>query len=360
MSRRKRIRDFSIAPGILKPGRKNAVTDVKGVKVGHFTIAEGDAQTGVTAVIPASGNLFKEKLPAACYVINGFGKSVGLMQIEELHQLETPILLTNTFSVSACIEGLLDFVLEENHDIGKSTGTVNPVVLECNDGYLNDIRRRFVRKHHVQIALQQAQDRVEEGAVGAGRGMSCYGLKGGIGTASRCFSIGAKMYTLGTLVLTNFGLLHDLTIDGMRVGEAIASDEGHKHDLEKGSVIVIIATDCPLLPHQLKRVARRVQTGLARTGAINGGGSGEIAIAFSTAYRLFHEAPEPVTLVPMLADKQLDLVFRATVEATEEAVLNSMITAQPVKGRDGHQRKSLSQYVYHFAKKPSSSRSRQS
>lgn len=219
MQKQKRIRDYGIIIGDLPAGRRNSITDLEGISVGHTTIHDNDINTGVTALIPHSGNLFREKFAAAVHVVNGFGKSAGLIQVEELGTLETPILLTNTFGVGTCLNHLIKYMMEENKDIGTTTGTVNPVVFECNDSYLNDIRGMHITEEHASAAVKSASADFEEGSVGAGAGMSCYKLKGGIGTASRIIKIDGKKYTVGMLVLTNMGLLDELIVSGDSTGK---------------------------------------------------------------------------------------------------------------------------------------------
>lgn len=339
-----RIRDYGIEIGILKPGKNNSITDVEGVKVGHCTLNHGDIKTGVTAVIPHEGNIFREKLIAATHVINGFGKTIGTIQVNELGTLETPIILTNTLSVGCASDTLIKYMLNNNPDIGVTTGTVNPVVCECNDGYLNDIRGMHIKNEHVYKSIENAEVLFEEGAVGAGTGMSCYELKGGIGSASRVIEIGNKTYTLGVMVLTNFGLKQDLVINGIKAGRIIDNslpiDES-----EKGSCIIIVATDIPLSHRQLKRVCKRTSIGLSRTGSFMGNGSGEIVIGFSTANKINHYDNNDVININMLRDDKINIVFRAVGEATEEAILNSLICAETTVGRDGHTRDSLKEYI---------------
>lgn len=348
-----RIAGYGIRIGTLARGRRNTITDVKGVSVGHSTIADGPVQTGVTALIPHEGNLFREKVMAACHVINGFGKSAGLIQISEMGVIETPILLTNTFAVGAASTALIKYMLKDNPDIGRETGTVNPVVCECNDGFLNDIRAMAVEERHVLEALSTAGEIFQEGAVGAGRGMSCYQLKGGVGTASRIMQVEGREFALGALVLSNYGQLEDLRVDGLLIGPKIG--QIHPPQDEQGSIIVVIATDIPLSERQLGRVAKRASVGITRTGAFIGSGSGEVAIAFSTANRILHHETAVLTSLSMLNEDHINLVFRAVAEATEEAVLNSMITADPVEGRDGNYRHSLAEYGDLFIRQGSSS-----
>jgi len=337
----KGIRKYGIKIGELETGENNLITDVKGVKVGHVTLDKDDIKTGVTAILPHEGNIFKEKVLAASYVINGFGKTAGTIQIEELGTIETPIVLTNTLSIGAAYEGVVRYMLEQNEDIGDTTGTVNPVVCECNDGYLNNIRHLEVKVEHVLEAIKDAKVLFEEGAVGAGTGMSCYGLKGGIGSASRSIEIHSDKYTIGTLVLSNFGRKDDLIIDGIKVGRLIK--EGEKQ-VDKGSIIIIIATDLPLSERQLKRICKRATVGLARTGSYIGNGSGDVVIAFSTANKIKHY-DEGIIDYKAIHDNNIDLVFRAVTETVEESVLNSMIYANTVTGRDGHKRISLNEYM---------------
>lgn len=340
----KTIRDYGINIGRLKCGKNNLITDVKGVKVGHVTLNEGDVTTGVTAVIPHEGNMFKEKLIAASHVINGFGKTSGTVQIDELGTLETPIMLTNTLSVGTVSTGLIEHMLNHNDDIGKTTGTVNPVVCECNDGYLNDIRGFHVKKEHVHESIEKADVCFEQGAVGAGTGMMCYQLKGGIGSSSRIVELDGKEYTIGIMVLTNFGLKENLVIDGIKAGKII-SEELSKEEMEKGSCIIILATDIPLSYRQLKRVIKRTSVGLARTGSFIGNGSGEVVIGFTTANKINHYEENEIVNIGIVNENKIDRLFNATAEATEEAILNSMICADTTTGRDGHTVVSLKEYI---------------
>ncbi|KPL60298.1 DmpA family aminopeptidase [Rossellomorea vietnamensis] len=338
----KRIRDYGLKIGKLETGPNNSITDVEGVTVGHVTLSEKGRQTGVTAILPHQGNLFKEKLIASTHVINGFGKTMGTIQINELGTLETPILLTNTLSIGTAADALIDYMLERNPGIGRTTGTVNPVVCECNDMFLNDIRARFITKDHVRQALEHTSTVVEEGTVGAGTGMLCYSLKGGIGTASRIMKMDHGTYTMGVLVLTNFGILSDLTVYGRAVGEELKERILHsREEQDKGSVIIIAGTDLPVSERQLNRIIKRTITGLSRTGSIITTGSGEVVIGFSTATKIPHDKTTQCMSVPMIHEEDIDLAFRAIGEATEEAVLNSLITATHVVGRDGNERPAL-------------------
>lgn len=333
----KRLRDWGIRPGFLSPGPLNAITDVKGVAVGHCTVMEGDSiRTGVTAVVPHLGNLWRDKVPAAVEIINGFGKTVGLAQVQELGELETPILLTNTFCVGLALDALIEYKLERNPEIGRKEPTVNGVVAECNDGYLNDIRRRSVGKEHVRHALATASTQIAgEGSVGAGTGMSSFNVKGGIGTSSRL----AGEYTCGVLVLSNFGRWHQLKIAGIPVGQLLPDPSG-EGDEDKGSIVIIVATDAPLDARQLGRVAKRAGLGLARTGSTAGHGSGDFVIAFSTGVKAQPVSEERVVL-SRLRDDKLNHLFEAAAEATEEAILNALFAAGDMTGRDGHRRFAL-------------------
>jgi D-aminopeptidase len=272
-------------------------------------------------------------------VINGFGKTTGLVQIDELGQLESPIAVTNTFSIPAVTEGLLDFLLAENPEIGVTTGTVNTVVAECNDSFLNDLRGRHVGREHVARALAAAStDRFEQGAVGAGRGMSAFGLKGGVGTASRQAPADQGGFVVGVLVVSNFGQLHELVIAGRPVGALLAAERGQAHDAsERGSIIIVVGTDAPVCSRQLKRLLRRAQNGLARTGSVTAHGSGEIVIGFTTAARISHFAERHTQQMMVLREESdsFDVLFQAVTEATEEAVLNSLFNAETVRGHNG-------------------------
>ena len=320
--------------GILSTGNKNQITDVPGVLVGHKTLSDGPVQTGVTAILPHGGDLFHEKCIAACHVINGFGKSAGLMQVQELGSLETPILMTNTLSVGTAFTACVRYMLCRNPRLGLSESTVNPVVTECNDGYLNDIRGLHVTERDVLDAIDAAGPDFALGAVGAGRGMSCYRQKGGIGSASRVCEIAGRFFTVGALLLTNFGSAADLIIAGEPVGRRIAD----RPETAKGSCIMVLATDAPLSSRQLGRCCRRAQNGLARTGSMTENGSGEVALMFTTANRL---TGAPFQAGEMISDAFLDPVFRAVTECVEESVVRSLLEAETVIGRDGHTRQAL-------------------
>jgi D-aminopeptidase len=341
--------------GTLPAGPLGTIADVDGVSVGHCTLAEGALQTGVTVIRPHRGDPFVDKVPAAASVINGFGKSIGLVQLDELGTLETPIALTNTFGVGALAQAQIRAAIRANPRIGREWSTVNPLVFECNDGYLNDIQALAITGEHFDEAFDVAGSDVASGAVGAGRGMSCFDLKGGIGTASRVVNTAAHDYTVGALVLANFGRLPMLTIDGTPLGPTLAeraadaeaanaaasaATNASAGQPEQGSIIMIVATDAPLDARQLKRLSLRAGAGLARTGSVYGHGSGDIALAFSTAYTVPHDA-DFVALPPLVADHCLDPLFRACADSVEQAILDALWSAESVTGRDGHRRLSL-------------------
>lgn len=335
--------DFNLSIGNLKKGPKNLITDIFGVKVGHVTLKDGKVQTGVTAILPHEGNIFKEKVISASSVINGFGKSVGLVQIDELGTIESPIIMTNTLSVGTALTGLVKYMLDNNSDIGDTTGTVNCTVVECNDGYLNDIRGLHITEEHVFNAIESASYEFEEGSVGAGTGMSCYQLKGGIGSSSRVLTLDNKEYTVGSLVLSNFGLKHDLVIDGRSLGKEIKAKESI--DLEKGSIIIIIATDIPLSERQLKRVSNRATISLGRTGSYLGNGSGDICISFTTANKVNHYEEKDLITIGSINENKIDLVFRAAIECIEESILSSMFYSNDTIGRDNNKRESILNFL---------------
>ncbi len=332
---RHRIRDYGIQIGILKTGPLNSITDVPGVRVGHCTLVQGDSiRTGVTAVLPHSGNIFREKVPAGIYVANGFGKMAGVTQVEELGQLETPVILTNTLSVPVAADALIDYTFSFPQN--RLVRSVNPVVGETNDGWLNDIRGRHVTRADVLQAIETASEGpVEEGDAGAGTGTVCFGYKGGIGTASRVVEVDKNKYTLGVLVQTNFGgVLH---IAGVPIPAQLASDSGIENDPD-GSCMIVVATDVPLDSRQLKRLARRAMLGLGRVGGISSHGSGDYVIAFSVAesVRMVHESRNSFLDIRLLRDDRLTPFFTAAIEATEEAILNSLFKAHTVSGYQGH------------------------
>lgn len=403
--------------GALPVGPLRSIADVAGVTVGHATLDARGVQTGVSVVRPHAGDVYRDKVPAAAAVINGFGKSVGLVQVDELGVLETPLALTNTFGVGALAQAQIRAAIDANPQIGRAWPSVNPLVFECNDGYLNDLHAFAVTPAHYAQALADARRAFARGAVGAGRGMSCFDLKGGIGSASRVVRAAGEAWTVGALVLANFGRLPMLTIAGVPVGRMIAERDaggapgagggqgadGARDDVaaagargargdgphgthgthgthgahgrenagtgggaagglaprrgrdagasspgaapdaappEQGSIIMLVATDAPLSSRQLKRVALRAAAGLARTGSVYGHGSGDIALAFSTAYTVPHDA-ERVSLPALVADAALDPLFAAAADSVEQAIVDALWRATRVTGRDGHTRRAL-------------------
>jgi len=336
-----RAREFGLRPGVLPVGARNMITDVPAVNVGQVTLTGDGINTGVTAIVPASGNLFTSKLVAGASVINGFGKSVGLMQLSELGTLETPIVLTNTFSVGTGSTALIRRAIGETPEIGRETSTVNPVVGECNDGALSDIQAMAVTEAHVFQALDQASLSVDEGSVGAGTGMSCFGFKGGVGTASRQIEIDGKICHLGALVVANFGRAGDLVLpDGRNAASGTSSEP------EKGSIMVVLATDVPLDGGQMNRICRRAGAGIARLGAFWGNGSGDIVLGFTTANRIAHAPEADSAPLQRLGDHRIDDLFRAAAETTQESILNALCMATAVEGREGARRPLLSDWLH--------------
>ncbi len=340
------IRSLGVQPGILPTGPLNAITDVGGVRVGHVTLALGDSiNTGVTAVLPHGGNVFREKVPAAVVVGNGFGKLAGFTQVQELGELESPVVLTCTLCVPRAADAVLTYLLELPGN--ESVRSANPVVGETNDGFLNDIRRRPIEEHHVLEAIRGAREgRVEQGSVGAGRGTMAFGWKGGIGTASRMLPPAMGGWTVGALVQSNFGGM--LSIAGVPVGremgryylrdrleagpDGMRGDSGvdsSAEDRADGSIMIVLATDAPLSHRNLERLARRALAGLARTGSAMTNGSGDYVIAFSTVRVA---AASETTEVP---NDQMSPLFLAALEATEEAIYNSLLYATTVRGHRG-------------------------
>ncbi len=336
--RQKRARDYGIAPGVLRPGPLNGITDVAGVAVGHVTLRRGDSiRTGVTAVVPAPGNLFQQKVPAAVFVGNGFGKLAGSTQVDELGNIETPIILTNTLSVAEGIAGLVEYTLgQPGNELVQS---VNAVVGETNDGYLNDIRGRHVKKEDVLEALRLAKPGpVQEGAVGAGTGPTCFGFKGGIGTSSRQLPPGLGGFLVGVLVQTNYGGI--LAINGAPVGRELGRyylKENLKYSPD-GSCMIVVATDAPLDSRNLRRLAARAILGLGETGSSLSNGSGDYVIAFSTApeCRIPAGSEERALRLPVVNNDAMSPLFQAVKEATQEAVYNSLFAAETITGYRGH------------------------
>lgn len=339
-----RPREYGIQFGVLQPGQNNAITDVEGVLVGQVNVHDDKkgAHTGVTAILPHGGNLFKEKVPAGIFLANGFGKMTGYPQVKELGNIETPIVLVNTLNVAAGLDGIIDytFSFKENGDCRS----VNGVVGETNDGGINDIRARFLTSKDVLKAIQTAKSGpVEEGVVGAGSGTKAFGFKGGIGTSSRKLPASMGGYTVGVLVQTNFGGF--LNVDGVAVGEKLGGYPWQKEiECADGSIMMVVATDAPIDARNLERVAKRAFMGLAKAGGIASNGSGDFAIAFSTAKenRVPHNTKKLEKFQNVnVANDDMTPIFMATIEATEEAVVNSLFKAKDVKGYNGKVTKAL-------------------
>lgn len=325
---------MELSIGKMKHGPRNLLTDVPGVRVGHTTIDEGDCHTGVTVVLPPCHNPYMEKLTAASCVFNGFGKTLGLVQVDELGMLETPIALTNTLNVGRVHDALVAYMLDLCAEDGFRLTTVNPVVCECNDSAISDIGRRPVDERAVRAAIDSASADFAEGAVGAGRGTICYGMKGGIGSSSRQIELDGETFTIGVMVQSNYGASADFRASTLPEGLSAC---------DRGSIIMIVATDLPLSCRQLRRVLRRCSVGMARLGSYIGHGSGEIAVGFTTAPR--QTTGDAFVSARFLREEKMDLPFRAVGEATEEAILKSMLCAEPAHRLDGTPVPSLCEYL---------------
>ena len=329
------LRDYGVKIGVMKTGKNNAITDVPGVKVGHKTLISGeDIRTGVTAIIPHEGNLFRKKVPAAIFVGNGFGKLAGYTQVKELGNIETPVILTNTMSVAAALDALITYTLAQ---VGNETiGSVNGIVGETNDGGLNDIRARIVKPADVLEAIANAKSgNVEQGGVGAGTGTICFGFKGGIGTSSRVLPESLGGYTVGVLVQTNYGGV--LEVAGVPVGQMLNNYSYRKNIMQDadGSCMIVVITDAPLTSRNLERVAKRAFMGLAKSGGIASNGSGDYIIAMSVAKENLLDESSEFYLPKELQNDAVSPVFMATIEATEEALINSLVAAKTMKGYKG-------------------------
>ena len=340
---RPRAREKGVWFGELPTGQKNVITDVPGVKVGHCTIIKGSGpmkpgtgpvRTGVTAVLPHGRNMFVEPVKASYCDFNGCGGLFGSLQIREFGLIDTPIVLTNTMSMAAAAEATIKWLMRSNPSVGVDDDTIIPIVSECDDSYLNDSRGLHVREEHVFAAMDGAKDGVEEGAVGAGTGMTCYGFKGGIGTSSRVVAIEGDKYIVGSLVLSNHGDQEELRIDGVPIGANIPLPDERRP--EKGSIVMVVGTNAPLDARQLGRIAKRAILGLAVTGSASHNGSGDISIAFSTANTHSRKDNGHLITDTILRDNMMDQLFRATVDSVAEAIVNSLFKAETVEGRDGH------------------------
>lgn len=341
---RVRARELGLPLGRYRPGRFNAITDVEGVLVGHSTIirgngplkvGEGPVRTGVTAILPNQGNIFMDRLAGGGFVLNGAGEVSGLTQVMEWGLIETPILLTNTMAVGAVADGVARYMVDRYPGIGDEHDVIIPVVGECDDSWLNDISGRHVKHEHVLEAIRTASGGpVPEGGVGGGTGMVTCDFKGGIGTSSRKLPEVQGGYTLGVLVMSNFGKMHNLRVGGLPVGEVLAEKfkGSPRRQMTYGSIISVVATDAPLLPHQLNRLCKRVALGIGRVGSYAAHGSGEIVVAFSTANVIPRRTRKMVYKMKILLDQRLDPLYEAVMEATEEAILNAMCMASPMRG----------------------------
>lgn len=346
----KRIRDYGIQVGRMETGTRNKITDVPGVLVGHSTIKNEENHTGVTVILPGQDNAFVKKYTAASYVHNGFGKSCGLVQIDELGTLESPIALTNTLNVGLVWDALTDYVISQCQKEKVQVRSFSPVVGECNDASINHIQHRAVDREHVLEAIRCAGEDFAEGDVGAGAGTICYGLKGGIGSASRVVQIHGTRYVIGVLVQSNFGATEDFVFNGLPAGELILKRKREMErmassDLDQGSIMTILATDLPLSSRQLKRVIRRTGVGIARTGAYTGHGSGEVMIGFTTANRIPPVKEGEVISQTILHEDKINSAFQAAAEAAHEAILNSMVCAESTKGIKGEIYHSLAEFL---------------
>jgi len=334
-SSQNRVRDYGIKTGVFKTGINNAITDVPGVRVGQVTKIEGDdMRTGVTAIVQHEGNIFRKKVPAAIFVGNGFGKLAGVTQINELGNIETPVILTNTLNVSTALDALITYTLAQ--DGNSDVGSVNGVVGETNDGGLNNIRARYIKPEDVLKAIEVAKGgKVEEGGVGAGTGTICFGYKGGIGTSSRVLPASLGGYTVGVLVQSNYGGI--LEVNGVKVGQLLENYSFRKNIMQDvdGSCMIVVITDAPITARNLERVAKRAFMGLAKTGGIASNGSGDYVIAMSVAQENLVDESKPFYTPKELQNDDMSPLFMATIEATEEALLNSLFMAKTTKGYKG-------------------------
>ncbi|HKU86343.1 MAG TPA: P1 family peptidase [Casimicrobiaceae bacterium] len=334
--------------GFLRSGPRDSIADVAGVTVGHATLADDGVQTGVTVVRPHAGDAYRAPVPAAAVVINGFGKTAGLVQLNELGLLESPIALTNTFAVGTIYTAMVRHAVAANPAIGRTAPTLNPVVGECNDGWLNDLQRFVVQEAHYAQAFDDAGADFAQGAVGAGRGMSCFGVKGGIGSASRMVQAGGQRVTLGALVLANFGRPAALTVRGVHLGRLLTQATPDGSGPDRGSIIVVLASDARLDHRQLRRLAMRAAAGIARTGSSFGHGSGDIAIAFASSGDSALTANPRTPAASNVTDDALDPLFDAASEATEQSIVHALFAAQTITGYAGRVRRALTEQIPHW------------
>ena len=343
-----RIADYGVQVGSLPRGARNKITDVPGVRVGHATIHDERHHTGVTVILPCEDNMFRSKLTAASFVLNGFGKTQGLVQIDELGTLETPIALTNTLNVGKVHDALVGYMAARCEADGVEMRSINPVVGECNDASFNEITDRPVEAAHVLRAIETAGEDFEEGCVGAGAGTVCHGLKGGIGSASRVLEIAGGRYTLGVLVQSNHGTLEELHVMERPLGREIIQRRKAlpaQEPNDRGSIMMVLATDLPVSDRQLRRILKRCAVGLARNGSYFGHGSGDVMIGFTTANRVPHGGMHRVLTQQVLTEHTLEFAFRAAAEATQEAVLNSLTAAVEMTALNGKVYESITKYL---------------
>jgi len=347
-ARRPRARQLGIKIGRYPPGRHNAITDVPGVRVGHATLVsgtgklragKGPVRTGVTAILPNRGNIFLERVVGSTFILNGAGEVSGLTQINEWGLIETPIFLTNTLSVGTCSAATVEYLVGQYPGIGIEQDVVIPVVGECDDSWLNDAGGQHIKAKHVFEAIENASGGVvAEGNVGGGTGMVTCDFKGGIGTASRKLPQQEGGYVVGVLVMSNFGRMHDLRMDGLPIGEILAEDYAD-HAVRKncyGSIIVVLATNAPLWPNQVTRLCKRAALGVGRVGSYAAHSSGEIIVGFSTANKVPRETRKMIYRMKVLLDRCIDPLYRGVMEATEEAILNALCAADSMEGHSGH------------------------
>lgn len=340
---RPRARESGLSFGIMPTGKRNSISDIPGVKVGHCSIisgsgalipGKGPVRTGVTAVLPHGDDLFERPVKGAYFDLNGCGGLLGSLQIDEFGIIETPIMLTNTMSIGAVADALVRHMMRSNRSAGVSGDTIIPIVSECDDSFLNDSRGLHVKEEHVSYALNKASEEVGEGSVGGGTGMTCCDFKGGIGTSSRTFETSSGTYTVGSLVMANHGIREDLMIKGVPVGRLLETQNPRR--VEQGSIVMVVGTDAPLDARQLLRMAKRGGMGLALTGSCSNNGSGDIVLAFSTANQHDRFKVDGLVREELMLDGDLSPIFRATVDATEESIVNSLFKAGTMDGRDGN------------------------
>ncbi|MCB9703274.1 MAG: P1 family peptidase [Myxococcales bacterium] len=345
---RVRARQLGIRIGHYRPGRYNSITDVSGVRVGHATlvrgegplhVGEGPVRTGVTAILPNNGDIFHNRVVGSGFILNGAGEVSGLTQVMEWGLFETPLLLTNTLSVGACSEALVKYMVGRYPSIGNEHDVIIPVVGECDDSWLNDAAGRHVRTEHVYRAISTAAAGfVQEGSVGGGTGMICCDFKGGIGTSSRRLPGEEGGFTVGVLVMTNFGVMRDLRVDGVPVGAILEPEfRGVDRRIDNyGSIIAVVATNAPLLSHQIHRLCKRVALGIGRAGSTAAHGSGEIIVGFSTANTVPRDDRQMIYRIKVLQDPRMNPIYEAAIDATEEAIINALCMAETMAGHSGH------------------------